>query len=194
MSGCDGKPPNQAPPPPAVGVITTVAQHAQDRQRAPANRNLIVPRILQRVIDDGLLQGQVAYLARAALLLLACLLALLGPAPVRMRFRALGDMSNPSNAERIYLWRAALQQIADRPLVGWGPAVPDLLAAAVAVEVACLPLAYGSWRTALVSSLGNAALLAVRIPAEERALELRPIPSKTITFSFHDLHNSTLLS
>ena len=32
--------------------------------------SLIVPRILQRVIDDGLLQGQVGYLARAALLLL----------------------------------------------------------------------------------------------------------------------------
>jgi len=32
--------------------------------------SLIVPRILQRVIDDGLLQGQVEYLARAALLLL----------------------------------------------------------------------------------------------------------------------------
>jgi len=41
---------------------------------------------------------------------------------------------------------------------------------AVAVELAALPLAFGSWRTALAFSLGNAALLAVRIPAEERAL------------------------
>jgi methyltransferase len=41
---------------------------------------------------------------------------------------------------------------------------------AVAVELAALPLAFGSWRTALVFSLGNAALLGVRIPAEERAL------------------------
>ncbi len=32
--------------------------------------SLFVPRILQRVIDDGLLQGQVGYLGRAALLLL----------------------------------------------------------------------------------------------------------------------------
>ncbi len=32
--------------------------------------SLVVPRILQKVIDDGLLQGQVAYLTRAALLLL----------------------------------------------------------------------------------------------------------------------------
>lgn len=41
---------------------------------------------------------------------------------------------------------------------------------AVVVEIAALPLAFGSWRTALAFSLGNAALLAVRIPAEERAL------------------------
>jgi methyltransferase len=41
---------------------------------------------------------------------------------------------------------------------------------AIVVEVACLPLAYGAWRTALVFSAGNAALLAVRIRAEERAL------------------------
>jgi methyltransferase len=41
---------------------------------------------------------------------------------------------------------------------------------AVALEIACLPLAWGSWRTALVFSVGNALLLAVRIPAEERAL------------------------
>lgn len=41
---------------------------------------------------------------------------------------------------------------------------------AVALEMACLPLAWGSWRTALAFSLGNALLLAVRIPAEERAL------------------------
>ena len=41
---------------------------------------------------------------------------------------------------------------------------------AVAVELGALPLAFGSWRTALAFSLGNVALLAVRIPAEERAL------------------------
>jgi O-antigen ligase len=59
--------------------------------------------------------------AVAALLLATALLALFGPAAVRARFRALGDMSNPSNAERIYLWKAVLHQIADRPLLGWGP-------------------------------------------------------------------------
>jgi methyltransferase len=36
---------------------------------------------------------------------------------------------------------------------------------AVALEVACLPLAYGSWRSALLFTLGNAWLLAVRIRA-----------------------------
>ncbi|MBI5069043.1 MAG: hypothetical protein HZB56_12460 [Deltaproteobacteria bacterium] len=41
---------------------------------------------------------------------------------------------------------------------------------AVVLEVACLPLAWGSWRTALLFSLANAALLRVRIRAEERAL------------------------
>jgi methyltransferase len=41
---------------------------------------------------------------------------------------------------------------------------------AVVVEIACVPLAYGSFCTALLFSAGNAALLAVRIRAEERAL------------------------
>lgn len=41
---------------------------------------------------------------------------------------------------------------------------------AVALEMACVPLAFGCWRTALAASAGNAVLLAVRIRAEERAL------------------------
>lgn len=41
---------------------------------------------------------------------------------------------------------------------------------AVAVEVPCLPLAWGSWRTALLFGAANALLLRVRIRAEERAL------------------------
>lgn len=41
---------------------------------------------------------------------------------------------------------------------------------AVALELACVPLAYGGWRTAVLFSLANAALLTVRIRAEERAL------------------------
>jgi methyltransferase len=41
---------------------------------------------------------------------------------------------------------------------------------AVAVEVLALPLACGAWRTALLGTVANALLLAVRIRAEERAL------------------------
>jgi methyltransferase len=44
---------------------------------------------------------------------------------------------------------------------------------AVALELAALPLALGAWRTAIAATLGNALLLAVRIPAEERALGSR---------------------
>ena len=41
----------------------------------------------------------------------------------------------------------------------------------VALEIAALPLVHGGWRTALVYTVLNAGLLAVRIKAEERALE-----------------------
>jgi methyltransferase len=41
---------------------------------------------------------------------------------------------------------------------------------AVVLEMACLPLAWGMWRLALLFTLGNAAILAVRIRDEERAL------------------------
>lgn len=40
----------------------------------------------------------------------------------------------------------------------------------VVLEIAALPLIHGAWRTALFFSVANAALLAVRINAEERAL------------------------
>jgi methyltransferase len=41
---------------------------------------------------------------------------------------------------------------------------------AVVLEMLAVPLIHGAWLTALVFSAANAALLAVRIPAEERAL------------------------
>ena len=41
---------------------------------------------------------------------------------------------------------------------------------AVALEFVAAPLLFGAWRTALVASILNAAAMAVRIPAEERAL------------------------
>ncbi len=41
---------------------------------------------------------------------------------------------------------------------------------AVAIEIAALPLIRGCWITAVVFTVANALMLAVRIPAEERAL------------------------
>jgi methyltransferase len=41
---------------------------------------------------------------------------------------------------------------------------------AVALEFVAAPLAFGAWRTALAASIFNAGAMAVRIPAEERAL------------------------
>ncbi len=42
--------------------------------------------------------------------------------------------------------------------------------AAVVIEIAALPLIRGCWITAVVFTIANALILAVRIPAEERAL------------------------
>jgi methyltransferase len=41
---------------------------------------------------------------------------------------------------------------------------------AVVIEMFCVPMIYGCWRTAIVFSAGNAILLRVRIGAEEEAL------------------------
>jgi methyltransferase len=41
----------------------------------------------------------------------------------------------------------------------------------VAGEIAVLPLVFGLWELAIVFSLLNAAVLAIRIRAEERALD-----------------------
>ncbi len=69
-------------------------------------------------------------------------------------------------------WSTRILVRAGEPPVTRGPyrflRHPNYLA--VVLEMACLPLAWGSWRTALVFSAGNALLLAIRIPAEERAL------------------------
>jgi O-antigen ligase len=59
--------------------------------------------------------------AIAACVLLAVLLAAFGPASIRTRARSMWDINNPSSAERIYLWKAALHQWSERPLAGWGP-------------------------------------------------------------------------
>lgn len=55
-------------------------------------------------------------------------LAVAGPPSVRARFRSLWDLNNPSSAERIYLWKAGLEQWRARPLLGWGPGTYSLTA------------------------------------------------------------------
>jgi methyltransferase len=44
---------------------------------------------------------------------------------------------------------------------------------AVVIELAAAPLMFGAWRTALGATLANLVALAIRIPAEERALGMR---------------------
>jgi methyltransferase len=44
----------------------------------------------------------------------------------------------------------------------------------VILEIAALPLVHGAWISAVVLSIANAAVLAVRIPTEERALAALP--------------------
>jgi len=69
-------------------------------------------------------------------------------------------------------WSTRILVVPGEPPVTLGPyrflRHPNYLA--VILEMACVPLAWGSWRTALAFSAGNALLLAIRIPSEERAL------------------------
>lgn len=71
-----------------------------------------------------------------------------------------------------HLWNTRIVVIPGAPPVTGGPyrflRHPNYLA--VVLEMAAVPLVHGAWLTALVFSALNAALLAVRIPAEERAL------------------------
>ncbi len=70
-------------------------------------------------------------------------------------------------------WNTRVIVVPGMPLVTAGPyrwlRHPNYVA--VVVEVAALPLVHTAWVSAIVFSLANAALLAVRIPVEERALE-----------------------
>jgi methyltransferase len=69
-------------------------------------------------------------------------------------------------------WNTRVIVVPGLPLVSGGPyrwlRHPNYVA--VVVEVAALPLVHTAWVTALVFTLANAAILAVRIPVEERAL------------------------
>ncbi len=66
----------------------------------------------------------------AAALLLAILLVAFGPQSFRNRVRAMRDLKNPSIAERVYLWKAAIDQWKERPLMGWGPGTYEKTAGA----------------------------------------------------------------
>jgi methyltransferase len=69
-------------------------------------------------------------------------------------------------------WTTRIIVLPNAPLVAGGPfrfvSHPNYLV--VIGEIAVLPLVFGLWQVALVFSLLNAAVLAVRIRAEERAL------------------------
>jgi methyltransferase len=69
-------------------------------------------------------------------------------------------------------WHVRIWVLPGEPLIRTGIyrwlAHPNYIA--VVIELAALPLLFGAWRTAIAASGINAALLAIRIPAESRAL------------------------
>ena len=69
-------------------------------------------------------------------------------------------------------WTTRIIILPGAPLVARGPfrffRHPNYLV--VAAEIAALPLAFGLWQAALVFSVANAVVLAIRIRAEEKAL------------------------
>ena len=70
-------------------------------------------------------------------------------------------------------WTTRIIVLPDAPLVARGPfrflRHPNY--AVVVAEIAVLPLAFGLWQVALIFSVLNAAVLAIRIKAEEKALK-----------------------
>ena len=69
-------------------------------------------------------------------------------------------------------WTTRIIVLPQAPLVGGGPfrlfRHPNYMV--VALEIAVLPLVFGLWQLALLFTVLNAAMLSVRIPAEDRAL------------------------
>ncbi|QSQ22620.1 isoprenylcysteine carboxyl methyltransferase family protein [Pyxidicoccus parkwayensis] len=69
-------------------------------------------------------------------------------------------------------WNSRIIVVPELPPVTGGPyrflRHPNYVA--VVLELACVPLIHGAWRTAFIFSVGNAVLLFVRIRAEEAAL------------------------
>ena len=70
-------------------------------------------------------------------------------------------------------WTTRIIVLPGAPLVTGGPfrfvRHPNYVI--VVAEIVLLPLAFGLWQVALLFSLANAAVLAIRIRAEERALQ-----------------------
>lgn len=75
-------------------------------------------------------------------------------------------------------WTTRIIVLPGAPLVARGPfrfvRHPNYLV--VIAEIALLPLAFGLWQVALIFSLLNAAVLTVRIRAEEKALDTKAGP------------------
>ncbi len=78
-------------------------------------------------------------------------------------------------------WNTRIIIVPGLPLVGGGPyrflRHPNYVA--VVLEGVALPLVGAAWITAVVFTALNAALLTVRIRAENRALEMLPAPPST---------------
>jgi len=72
-------------------------------------------------------------------------------------------------------WTTRIITVQDAPLIDRGPYRwlnhPNYVI--VALELAVLPLAFGDWLIALAFTVANGALMYMRIPAENRALESR---------------------
>lgn len=78
-------------------------------------------------------------------------------------------------------WTTRIIVLPGAPLVASGPFrwVRHPNYAVVAAEIAVLPLAFGLWKVALVFTLANAIVLAIRIRAEESALMgAGPVPKR----------------
>lgn len=93
--------------------------------------------------------------------LVALILALLAQSLRYWAVSTLGDQ-----------WNTRVIRVPGTPPITGGPyrfiKHPNYVA--VVIELVAVPLIYGSWITAAVFSIGNAALLAVRIRVEEKAL------------------------
>ncbi len=73
-------------------------------------------------------------------------------------------------------WTTRIICVPDAPLVRRGPyrVLKHPNYAVVVAEIALLPLAVGAWQIAAIFTVLNAAVLAVRLRAENAALALRP--------------------